>query len=271
MSDQDYSFKAFSEQPFYQAVNERLVESAHLEPGWRVIDAACGTGSVTQLVVERIKGARDALVVGLDRSRAALEEARARLADTRDAVVQFVEGQAEQMSQAIKGAADAVFLANCVHYFENKDQLIAEARRTLRPGGVFAFNTTFFDGAILKETERFYRRWMLRALRILKERYGLKPSRERTQARQQLNADEYRALLESNGFLVSVLELIPVEVVEQGWIDISHYADFIAGVLPGVPVDCASGVLCEALHATFDDLGLQAVPRNWLTVVAQRP
>ncbi|MFQ6044844.1 MAG: class I SAM-dependent methyltransferase [Gemmatimonadales bacterium] len=270
MTGDDYSFKAFSEQPFYQAVNERLVESAHLKPGWRVVDAACGTGSVTSLVAERIRGARDALVVGLDRSKAALEEARARLADTRDAVVQFVEGQAEQMSQAIKGAADAVFLANCVHYFENKSELIAEARRTLRPGGVFAFNTTFFEGAVLKETERFYRRWMLRALRMLKERHDLKPSREKTQARQQLNAEEYRELLESNGFLVSVLDLVPVSVVEQGWIDICRYADFIAGVMPGVPVDCASDVLCQALRATFEELQLESVPRNWLTVVAQR-
>jgi ubiquinone/menaquinone biosynthesis C-methylase UbiE len=270
VSTSEYSFRAFSEQPFYEAVNQWLVDRAGLKPGWTVVDVACGTGAVTRLIVDRIRGARDALVVGLDLSAAALRDARERLAGTRDALVKFVHGRAEDMSRAIRGAADAVFLCNSIHYFENKDELVAEARRTLRPGGVFAFNTTFFDGAQLAETEQFYRRWMMRAVRTLRKRHDMRPDRTKAEARHQLTADDYRHLLEGAGFEVSVLELVPVSVVEQGWIDICRYADFIGGVLPGVPVDCASDVLCDALRQTFRELELTSVPRNWLSVVAAR-
>jgi ubiquinone/menaquinone biosynthesis C-methylase UbiE len=267
----DYSFKEFSEQPFYHTVNQWLVDRTGLKPGWTVMDVACGTGAVTRLIADRIRGARDALVVGLDVSASALQEARRRLAGTRDAVVEFVQGRAEEMSQAIRGAADAVFLCNSIHYFADKDQLLAEVRRTLRPGGVFAFNTTFFDGAHVPGTDRFYRRWMMRALRILKKRYDTRPDRAKTQARVQLTADQYKKLLEAAGFQLSTFELVPVSVVEQGWLAISCYADFIEGVLPGIPIDCASNILCEALTETFRELELTDVPRNWLSVVAARP
>lgn len=270
MAKDDYSFKAFSEQPFYHTVNQWLVDSAGLKPGWTVVDVACGTGAVTRLIADRIRGARDALVVGLDMSASALQEARRRLADTRDALVEFVQGRAEEMSKVIRGAADAVFLCNSIHYFGDKDQLLEEARRTLRPGGVFAFNTTFFDGAQVAETEQFYRRWMMRAIRTLRKRYDIRPDRAKTQARVQLTADQYRELLEGAGFRLSTLELVPVSVAEQGWLAISCYADFIEGVLPGVPIDCASSILCEALSETFRELELTEVPRNWLSVVAAR-
>jgi ubiquinone/menaquinone biosynthesis C-methylase UbiE len=271
MSADEFSFKAFSEHAFYRRVNEALVDRAQLKRGWTVVDVACGSGAITELILEKIRGAREAMVIGVDMSTTALREAADKVAGYRDAVVEFVQTRAEEMSASVRRAVDAVVFCNGIHYIEDKDGLLEEVRRTLKPGGVFAFNTGFFDGAIPPETLTYYRRWMIKALRRLKKEYNLKPEHSKVEARKQLTADEYRALLESKGFQIKSQEIYPGEVTEQGWIDLSRFSDFIAGALPGIPLKTASDVLVQSLHETFEEFDLTVWPRNWLTVVAARP
>jgi ubiquinone/menaquinone biosynthesis C-methylase UbiE len=267
----EYSFKAFSEHAFYREVNEALVDRAELRRGWTVVDVACGSGAITELILEKIRGARDAMVIGVDMSATAIREAGEKVAGVRDAVVEFVQARAEEMSANIKRAVDAVVFCNGIHYIEDKQRLLAEVYKTLKPGGIFAFNTGFFDGALPPETVKYYRRWMLKSLRKLKTQYNLRPEHSKVESRIQLNAEQYRELLEDKGFELRAYEIYPGEVTEQGWIDLSRFSDFIAGALPGVPLQTASDVLVESLRETFAELGVKAWPRNWLTVVASRP
>jgi len=271
MGDSEFSFKAFSQQDFYRRVNEWLIDRVGLQRGWAVVDVGCGCGAVTELIAERIRGGRDAVVTGLDLSAEALKEAKERFTGARDVLVEFVEARAEEMSQALHRAANAVVFCNGIHYIEDKVRLLTEVRRTLPAGGVFAFNTTFFDGAHLPETDRFYRRWMLKTLRRLRERHDLKPERDKVESRQQLTGEQYQDLLESEGFEIKVAEMVPVQVTEQGWLAISRYTDFIAGVLPGISLKTASDLLCETVSETLEELGVLSVPRNWFSVIAARP
>jgi ubiquinone/menaquinone biosynthesis C-methylase UbiE len=271
MSSDEYSFKAFSEHAFYRKVNETLVDRAELKRGWTVVDVACGSGAITELILEKIRGAREAMVIGVDMSTTALRDAAEKVAGARDAVVEFVQSRAEEMSASIKRAVDAVVFCNGIHYIEDKHGLLEEVHRTLKPGGVFAFNTGFFDGAIPPETLTYYRRWMIKALRKLKKEYNLKPEHSKVESRRQLTADEYRELLESEGFEIRSQEIYPGQVTEQGWIDLSRFSDFIAGALPGIPIQTASDVLVESMHEVFEEFNLTVWPRNWLTVVAARP
>jgi ubiquinone/menaquinone biosynthesis C-methylase UbiE len=270
MSRDEYSFKAFSEHDFYRRVNQWLVDRIGLKKGWTVVDVACGSGAVTELILEQIRGARDAVVVGIDMSHTAIRDAAAKVAGASDAMVEFVQARAEEMSDKVRRAADAVVFCNGIHYIDDKRRLLSEVYKTLRPGGIFAFNTSFFEGAQPPETQRFYRRWMLKAIRKLKKEHGLRPGREKVESRQMLGADEYRALLMESGFEVREQQVVTAPVSEQGWIDISRFSDFVSGALPGVSVETASDVLCEALRETFDELKIQAVPRNWLSVIAVR-
>ncbi|MGD2217160.1 MAG: methyltransferase domain-containing protein [Gemmatimonadales bacterium] len=270
MSSDEFSFKAFSEHAFYRKVNEALVDHAQLKRGWTVVDVACGSGAITELIIDKIRGARNAMVIGVDMSTTALREAADKVADARDAVVEFVQTRAEEMSASVKRAVDAVVFCNGIHYIEDKQVLLEEVHRTLKPGGVFAFNTGFFDGALPPETLKYYRRWMMKSLRRLKKQYNLKPQHSKVEARKQLTADEYRALLEAEGFEIKFQAIYPGEVTEQGWIDLSRFSDFIAGALPGIPLATASDVLVESLRETFEEFNLTVWPRNWLTVVAAR-
>ena len=75
-------------------------------------------------------------------------------------------------------------------------------------------------------------------------------------------------MLAENGFKIKSKNVHTVEVPIQGWVTISQFEDFIAGALPGVPLDKASSSLINAVKDTFEELSLTVVPRNWLEVVA---
>ena len=270
MAASDHSFRAFSSQAFFREVNAWLVDRVGLEHARRVVDVACGSGLVTELIVERMRQVGGAMVLAMDSSADALRDARKRVAGAGDSVVQFVQGRAEQLSGVIRDTVDAVLFCNAVHYVEDKHHLFMEIRRVLPPGGRFAFNTAFFQGAEPPETLSFYRRWMLRALRLLNERYDVRPHRSKVASRRQLTPEQYAAEVERAGFAIEVQELVPAVLPEEGWIAISEFQDFAEGALPGVPLDWASEVLCDALRQTFAKLELEGVPRNWLSVVAVR-
>ena len=267
---QGFSFKSFSEHAFYKQMNEWLVDHAHLRPGFRVVDLACGTGQVARLVAEKIRDGQEALLIAVDLSLSTLREAMDELADVRDVAIRFVAAKAEEFSVAVRDAVEAVVLCNAIHYIADKPKLIANVARNLREGGVFAFNTAFFNGCNPPEAEPFYRRWMTKALRTLVKEHGLRPSSQRVEARHQLTPDEYRELLEAGGFRVETEELLTAPMTLESWQDISRFDDFVQGALPGVPLATASRVLCDALEATFEELELETVPRRWLSVVAVR-
>jgi ubiquinone/menaquinone biosynthesis C-methylase UbiE len=266
----DYSFKAFSSHPFFRQVNTWLVDRAQLGGASRVVDVACGSGLVTELILERVSRAREALVVALDMSAAALRDARERVAGAAGVAIEFVQGKAEELREVVRGQVDSVVFCNGIHYVEDKRSVFHQIHDTLRPGGTFAFNTAFFEGAELPETLPFYRRWMIKSLRLLRARYDLSPDRTKVEARRQLTPAQYADALQSEGFEIQIQELLPATLPEQGWIDIARYADFAQGTLPGIPLAQATEVLCDAIRETFAELGLTGVARNWLSVVAAR-
>jgi ubiquinone/menaquinone biosynthesis C-methylase UbiE len=271
MSTPDFTFKAFAQQPFYKEVNRWLVNLAGLQPGQRVVDLACGAGTVTRLIIEKLQGARDSLVIALDSSSEALRLAREELSQLKSVLIEFAQGQAEQVAQLVRERVDAIFLCNAIHMIEDKKRLLGSVSQALRDGGIFAFNTTFFNGAQLPQTEHFYRRWMLRSLRILKRKYNLMPERaEKVEARRQLTMDEYTELLVAHEMRVRQQRLEPVAVPLEGWLAISQFSDFISGVMPRVPIAEASAALQEGLQEVFEELKLTSVPRNWWSVVAAR-
>jgi ubiquinone/menaquinone biosynthesis C-methylase UbiE len=268
----EFTLEKFSQNPFYQEVNRRLVALAHLKPGQRVVDLGAGTGAVTRLLVAEVaNGNHRAEVIAVEPSESAIEVARRNLENISGAVVRFVQGGAERFSQLVRKPVDAVFFCNAIHLVKEKTSVVQEAYRSLRDGGTFSFNTSFFLGAEPPESMQFYRRWMMKALRYLREQYGLSPDKAaRAMARQPLSADEYIELLKSNGFHVCESEVVPVPMTLQGFEDISEYSLFIEGAMPGVPLEPGSEALKHGARAAFAELGLATSPRNWLLVVASK-
>ena len=274
MTDEEqdsYSFTKFSQSAFYGPVNAAFLDMVDMSSGQRIVDLACGTGGVTRQIAERLKGARDSVIIGVDQSTTALKQAVEEVKGACDAAVQFVQSRVEQLHEAVKESVDTVIFCNAIHYIPDKDSLIAEISKTVKPGGTFAFNTSFFKGPDMPEAVAFYRKWMLKAARTLRRDYGLSPdSSKKVESRRHLAPEDYKSLLEANQFRVVKQRIRTIQVPQAAWLDISEFEDFIAGAMPGVPLDKASAALKKGVKQAFEELKIETVPRHWLEVVAVR-
>src|SRR5256885_14109012 len=153
--DERFSFEAFTQHPFFTEVNRWIVERVICPGRRKIVDLGCGPGAVTKLILERLDDARNAKVIGIDPSASALSKARAAI---HSKVVEFIEGSAEWVSRIVS-SADAVVFLNAIHLVPDKALVIGEIRKALKRDGVFAFNTTFFNGAYVDGTAGFLRRW----------------------------------------------------------------------------------------------------------------
>ncbi len=270
MEEKTFSFDAFARHDFYKDVIKQLVSLADLKPGQRVVDLGAGTGAVTQLLLEKVAGSANSEVIAVEPSASAIAIARRNLGEAKGAVVRFVQAKAERISEIVKNPVDAVFFCNAIHLVKEKVRVVEDVWGSLRQGGVFSFNTTFFDGAEPPESRQFYKRWMLRALRLLKGRYNLSPTREKTQARQRLSEEEYDRLVLDHGFALKNKAMVKVDMPLESFEDISGYELWINGVLPGIPLEIGAEVLTDAVRDTFADLNLTSSPRYWLLMVASK-
>lgn len=272
----DHSFEPFARHEFYRETNTHLVESAlgfleRLDPSVqrRIVDLGCGTGAITRLVVAKVQRlGLKAQILGIDPSPLALEKARQSVAS---AMVNFLNGSAENVSQLVS-SADALFFCNAIHLIEDKQAVFKEIGKALNPGGVVAFNTTFFDGAYLPITEKANRLWVVRAVQKMRREYpNVKVVKDaKTTAMRWLSPDQYAALLGENGFTVTHMERRQVEMTQASLEDISDYSLFIEGVLPSVPLDIGAEVLKHGIREAVKELKLTTVPRYWLQVVAEK-
>jgi len=260
-----FSFSPFASHQFFTDVNRWLVDRVVRPAAEVVVDLGCGPGAVTKLIVERIGATPGARVIGVDPSTTALARARA---DVPDARVEFLEGTAECLSQLVP-RADAVLFLNALHLVPDKPPVLAEIRNVLAPGGRFAFNSTFFNGAYETSTSGFWRRWVVRAMQVLKERGITVQHGDRSSAMQWLTPEEYGALCTAAGLRVTTLERLRVDLPPACLADIGRFSLFIEGALPGVPLEEGSEALQVGLARALDELQLSVLPRYWLEVIAE--
>ncbi len=265
--EERFSFAPFARHPFFTQVNRWVVERV-ITPGRAVIvDLGCGPGAVTQLILERLGESSVARVIGVDPSPSALAKARAAVSSK---LAEFIQGSAELLSRIIP-RADAVVFLNAIHLVPDKLRVVTEIRKVLSAGGAFAFNSTFFNGAYVEGTSKFWRRWVVRSVQALREG-GIEVQHghaDKATAMQWLSPGEYGALCEQAGLHPTTVALVQAEMTAESLRDIGRFSLFIEGALPGVPLEEGARALEEGLTRTMDELGMASVPRNWLEVVAE--
>lgn len=115
--------------PYAADLAHRLVD---LKPR-RILEIAAGTGVVTRAMADALP---DADIVATDLNPAMLEQAQA-IGTSRP--VQWRQADAMDLPFDA-GTFDAVVCQFGVMFFPDKPQAFAEARRVLKPGGMFLFN-----------------------------------------------------------------------------------------------------------------------------------
>lgn len=258
----------------YIRINEglmvRILRLRELQPLRLVLDLASGTGLITKILLQRAREmGLELRAVCLDLDLEALRTAHSELDSERTAMV---GGQAQDLP--LRGPFDLVFFCNSIHMLarRDKERAVQEIHRVLRPGGHLVVSTTYYDGCYPEETKRLYMVWVKKALAILNARLPNREKGQRVAAMDWLAPEEYRQLLEANGFQVCQLDNRFAYLAQNTLRAISEYRDFALGALRAVERDsqAASLALREALGPAFRSLGLRRLPRNWLEIVARK-
>jgi ubiquinone/menaquinone biosynthesis C-methylase UbiE len=275
----DTSYEPFSREPEYIELNRGFTADLDLRPGATVLDLACGTLILGALLLPRFRG--DLRMIGLDLSRRSLLIGRDLLREAglaEHAGMPLIEASADTVPLRT-GSVDAVLMGNAIHMLPDIDRLLREIRRILRPGGQFAFNSSFWAGTFVPGTEKFYDEWLKATARWIQrrdaaERAAGRPGIRRVKggrvagSRRWWSPEEYAAILDRNGFEVRRKTLRTVSLSRHAFETVGSWEGFAAVLVSGYPTDIA----CEALQATvaegLEAVGMSAVPRHWLEITA---
>lgn len=114
--------------------SEALLAEAALRPGERVLDAACGTGTLT-LAALRAVGPEGA-VVASDLSQQMLDAAAQRVADADLPPPRWLRADAQALDRELgEGGFDVVLCGLGLMYMPDPERALAAMARCLRPGG----------------------------------------------------------------------------------------------------------------------------------------
>jgi len=136
----------------YGPTSRRVLSQVDLR-GKRVLELACGTGTMTRFLAKEV--GPNGCVVGLDSSEAQLSAARARCADLPN--VEWLRGDASD-TDLPHGAFDVVYLRLLLMHVPEPLRVLLHAHDLLRPGGVIvceeaAVDSTFTDPPVPEQRE----------------------------------------------------------------------------------------------------------------------
>lgn len=109
--------------------NRSVLHAAGVKPGDRVLDLACGTGTLTRDLAKKARPGGH--VLGVDFSKEMLREARKRPLPN----VEYRHGDATRLPGIEDGSFDAATIAYGARNIPDLDDLFAEMARAVRPGG----------------------------------------------------------------------------------------------------------------------------------------
>lgn len=295
----DTTYDRFSHDPAYVEANRAFVERLPLAATRRILDLACGTGAVGQLMLAAAPGASlhgidlDPVQIGLAAQNYARLGYPVHRVDAAVAgstapppgrSVSLTVGSATELPFAA-ASFDCAMIANAIHLIGDKAALIESIARVLQPGGIFAFSSGFYAGCWPPTTQQVYYEWLKAATtwiaRVSAERVaaGGAPVR-RVRGKSQLapvayqnrwlTPDEWRELLAQKGFEVRDLHERAVMFDHHSLASVGAYSGLAEAQLSGYPVELASQALAATAADALASAGVSRVQHNWIEICARR-
>jgi ubiquinone/menaquinone biosynthesis C-methylase UbiE len=277
------TYEPFAQEPEYIEGNRAFLSELPIDACHTVLDLACGTGVILQLMLERNPRLQ---LFGLDLSSESLLLGRKDLEhrDTKGGELEspkLIQGTADQLPFP-DDWADMVSMMHAIHNLPDIDRLLAEIHRVMKPGALFAFNSSFYAGSQAPGTDHFYQVWWKGALRWVLERDAElrsqgKPGIRRVRgsvgkafSMRWLSTEEWCEALWRNSFEVASAKERTIMMSQRAFETIGAYSGFARMMLSGYPVEIASQALVEATGPALEAEGIEEVPRLWLEVVARK-
>jgi ubiquinone/menaquinone biosynthesis C-methylase UbiE len=262
-------WRSMSQHGVYQEINQSLIDALDLHDGDLVVDLGCGDGAISQILLDR-HGDR-LRIWAIDPDREMLSDARTLLGGR----VGTCAATAEEFGELFPpGSCSAVVMANTLHLVADRHAVYDNVRRVLAPGGVFAFNSTFYLSDDLRPSTAYAMALGFEARSLARRRGMTLPPFS------QKNPDAQLAkMLPPVDQLADELRSVSFDVVraeERPWVlDTGFLSSFMtapyqaATVLPGLDLAVAVDLIREASEKVAAKRP-DPVPRPWLTVVGRR-
>jgi len=288
------TYEPFSLEPEYVEANRGFLSRHSFEGVSRLLDLACGAGTVSELLLDRAPSAHlngvdlDPVQIGLssEKFRKQGYEVREGVALTEDRangkpVLTFGVGSADELPFP-DATFDCVTIANAIHLLPDKAKFLKEVQRVLKPGGAFGFNTTFYAGSIPPGEDAVYFEWLQRAtdyiklkneklaaqgLPTIKRKKGTVPGAFRNRWQ---SPAEWSAWLSEAGLTTVDTNERRVEVDARGMALVGAYGGLAQVLLSGYPVEAAGEALQVAAQPAMEAVGIQVVPRNYLELWSRK-
>jgi ubiquinone/menaquinone biosynthesis C-methylase UbiE len=286
------TYEPFSREPEYLEANRGFIGRVPLGHVRRFLDLACGTSTVSQMLLE---ASPRASLNGVDYDPVQIDLAAEELGrlgypirrgfDLPDGdatpVVTLGVGSADDLPFP-DAAFDCVTIANAIHVLPDKAKFLREVQRVLQPGGVFGFNSSFYAGCSALDTERFFYQWLREAILYIerkneelraqgKEPIPRKHGTTRTAFQNRWhNPDEWCAMLREHGFEIRDVNERVIMLNERCLAAVGAYGGLAEVLLSGYPVEASSMALQATAGPTLEALKMEALPRKWLEVWATK-
>ena len=288
------TYEPFSREPEYIEANRGLVQRQSLDGVRHILDLACGTGTISALLLE---AAPQAHLNGIDYDPVQIElatkefealgyEVRHGFELTEDVingkpVLVFAVGSADELPFPDE-TFDCVTIGNAIHVMPDKAKFFKAVNRVLKKGGLFGFNSAFYAGSYPEGTERHTYEWLKEATYyietknarlkaegkpIIKRKHGT--TRGAFQNRWQ-SPQEWRDLLAKYGLDAHDVYERRVMLDERCLAAVGAYGGLAEVVMSGYPVEQASEALQATAGIALQRTGVDLLPRNWLEVWATK-
>lgn len=289
------TYEPFSKEPEYIECNRAFVERLPLENVDRFLDIACGTGTVSSLLLERFPEANlngvDLDPVQIDLSTATWTELGHTVRHGFELTEDYENGKPVVVLGVGSGddlkfpdeTFDCVTIANAIHMLPDMSKFFAEVARVLKPGGVFGFNSGFYAGCNPPGTERHMYQWLREATYYIdkwnerRKAEGKEPIRRQhgtTRSAFQnrwLNPGEWTEHLREQGFDSIDINERTLQMDVRCLQALVAYGGLVEVVMSGYPIEEASIALQSTAPKALELLGRDTLPRQWLEIWATKP
>ncbi len=292
----DTTYKRFAHDPAYVEANTAFVARLPLAPVKEILDLCGGSGAVGQLM---LAAAPESSLHAIDLDPVQIGLAAENYAELGYTVrrgpealgpsgpgrtVCLIVGSATELPFA-DATFDCVMIANAIHLIGDKEALVSQISRVLKPGGIFAFSSGFYAGCWPPVTQQVYYEWLKEATAWIANRNAervaageapIKRVRGKSQLapvayqNRWLTPEEWRELLSSKGFDVRDLNERPVMFDHDSLASVGAYSGLAEAQLSGYPVELASQALASTAALGLASANVTTVQHNWIEVCAVR-